>query len=111
LTRLLGPVAALLVLTALFPGPLSAAPAFSEAELHRIEGDYTVTVYPKPFGFLVQEGRLFLKVGGVAGEGRAVPLLSKEDGRFVLSEGHPNAFRHYSSWTLDFDSRTFLFER
>lgn len=71
----------------------STTVAFTEAELRRISGDYSVSVYPKPFGFLVRDGRLHVKVGGTAAPGDAAPLIQQAEGRFVLSEGHPNAFQ------------------
>lgn len=68
---------------------------FGESDLRRLEGDYSVSVYPKPFGFLVRGGTLHVKVGGLAAAGDAAPLVQQPEGRFVLSEGHPNAFQFH----------------
>lgn len=62
-------------------------------ELPLLAGDYRVAVYPQPFGFAVRDGVLYLKVGGLASSANEVPLLAREDGKFVLAEGHPNAFQ------------------
>ena len=75
----------------------------TEADLPRVVGDYKVSVYPEVFGFLLQDGKLHLKMGGVNGTRRAVPLLAKPDGKFVLSEGHPNAMQ----FTIDGDRVAF----
>ncbi len=83
---------ALMALHTFAASPAVAATLTAE-QLQRIEGDYTVPVYPQPFGFLVKGGVLHLKVGGVAASGDAAPLIEKEDGRFVASEDHPNAFQ------------------
>lgn len=69
-----------------------ARPA-TEADLARVVGDYRIDVHPELFGFVLQGGKLHLKMGGVKGSGTSVPLLAQADGRFVLSEGHPNAFQ------------------
>lgn len=63
----------------------------SEEELKLYEGDYKLTVSPDPLGFFVKDGKLYFKEGGLAGDGQTVPLIYK-DGKFKISEGHPNAF-------------------
>ena len=65
----------------------------TEADLPNVVGDYRIEVHPQLFGFVLENGKLHLKMGGVKGSGRAVPLLAQADGKFVLSEGHPNAFQ------------------
>ncbi|MEZ4587997.1 MAG: aspartyl protease family protein [Gemmatimonadales bacterium] len=65
----------------------------TEADLPNVVGDYRIEVHPDLFGFVLQNGKLHLKMGGVKGAGSAVPLLAQADGKFVLSEGHPNAFQ------------------
>ena len=64
-----------------------------EPDLQRFVGDYTVAVYPQPFGFIAREGTLYLRVGGVEGDGQEAPLLAEPNGRFVIESGHPNAFQ------------------
>jgi len=75
----------------------------TEADLPKVVGDYRIEVHPELFGFVLQNGRLHLKMGGVKGSGSAVPLMAQADGKFVLSEGHPNAFQ----FTIDGDAVQF----
>ncbi len=82
-------VSVLLVVVVAIPSPAAAQP--SEEELKRYEGDYRLQVTPDPFGFFVKDGTLYLKEGGLGGDGQEVPL-TYEDGKFVISPGHPNAF-------------------
>jgi len=56
----------------------------SEEELKRYEGNYKVNVHPEPFGFLVKDGKLYLKMGGLEG--------SEGEGKFVIDPEHPNVF-------------------
>jgi hypothetical protein len=86
------------------PGQV-AAMAASAVPLERIAGDYSVAVYPRPFGFLVRGDSLWLRVGGVADTSRAVPLVRRADGRFALTDAHPNAFE----FALEGDSVAFRF--
>lgn len=86
LLALLGVLAVLLPLR-----PALATPA-EEEDLTQWVGDFEVAVSDQVFGFLVQDGRLHLKMGGVDGGGSAVPLIREEPGRFVIQPGHPNAF-------------------
>ncbi len=79
----------LLMLVSVQPGLL---PTAGEEDLARFQGDYRVEVYPEAFGFLVCDGKLCLKMGGVGGGGTPVPLTRRADGRFALSADHPNAF-------------------
>ena len=65
----------------------------SEDIRSHIEGDYTVTVYPEPFGFFFEGDTLYLKVGGVESDGRAAPLLAQGRGRFKIALDHPNVFQ------------------
>lgn len=64
-----------------------------ESDLELFAGDYTVAVYPQPFGFIAREGTLYLRVGGVGGDGQEAPLIAEPGGRFVIASGHPNAFQ------------------
>jgi hypothetical protein len=66
---------------------------FGQKELEQIQGDYGVSVYPGPLGYLARDGRLYLIVGGLqSGKGEAA-LIQEEGGKFVLAPGHPNAFQ------------------
>lgn len=79
----------------------------SAAELARIQGDYRLHPFifgPPVYGFVGQEGRLFLKFGGVNQEGPMIPLLSQGNGRFLFAPD--------DEWSFQFDqekglSRTF----
>jgi hypothetical protein len=64
----------------------------SEEELKRYEGNYKVDVHPEPFGFLVKDGKLYLKMGGLEGSGQEVPLIPQGEGKFVIDPAHPNVF-------------------
>jgi hypothetical protein len=84
---------ALLTVSSGNAGLQAQARPVTETDWPRVEGDYRISAYPEPFGFLVLDGKLHLKMGGLKGSGRAVPLLARPEGKFVLSEGHPNAFQ------------------
>jgi CubicO group peptidase (beta-lactamase class C family) len=59
--------------------------SLSEEELGRYAGDFRLDPYivgAEVYGFLAQDGKLFIRFGGTDTEGPAIPLLAQGDGTF-----------------------------
>jgi D-alanyl-D-alanine carboxypeptidase len=60
----------------------------SAEDIARFAGNYKLHPFifgPPVYGFVGQDGKLFLKFGGVEQEGPMIPLLSQGDGRFLFA--------------------------
>lgn len=58
------------------------------SEVKRLEGDYLLHPFifgPPRYGFIAQEGKLFLRFGGIDAPGPMLPLLAQGNGKFVAA--------------------------
>jgi CubicO group peptidase (beta-lactamase class C family) len=90
------------------PQPEVVELSLSQATLELYAGDYLVSPVlfgPEKYGFVAQDGQLFLRFGGNESDTSVIPLLAQGNGCFVMADDDEWAFRFkpVDSQSLEFN--------